>query len=449
MQPRLFFLLALLAIVSACKEELDMAPPGVPTLTAPQAAMVAALDTTLWPTDSVPLATPDTDLKWLDAVAEKRVVALGEATHGTREFFQMKDRIFRYLVEQHGFAAFAFEADFAESIYLDQYLQTGSGELRNLMETRMHFWTWRTEEVHDLLAWMYDYNVNIPEEAPLRYFGVDCQYLTYQHFLLEAYLRPVDPILADRVKEVVWAITAEDQQGFVNTTSDQHAAWQDSLEVLSVAMEARRNALIGASDYLTFEMHKHLLRSVHQVMQVKVAVVLGDQATNWRDAFMAENTEWILEVMGPAAKICVWAHNAHVARNALYGLGGAMGYHLGQSLGQDYAVIAFGFSQGQFTAVTERTGSFHGLNTQTIDELPRPTSANFLLHHAAPAAFVIDLDALALTPDWYDYFRGTQSFLQIGSIYNGVPSRYYRDLDLDDVFDWLVYYKHTSFARQL
>ena len=100
-------------------------------------------------------------------------------------------------------------------------------------------------------------------------------------------------------------------------------------------------------------------------------------------------------------------------------------------------MVAFGFSRGQFSAVTEHGTQYYGLHTQTIDEHPRPTSANYLFHSAAVPAFVVDLKGLALDPDWYDYLRVPQSFLQIGSVYNGVPSRYYRDLEL------------TSYARQL
>jgi erythromycin esterase len=136
---------------------------------------------------------PDTELAPLADLGQALVVGLGEATHGTHEFFAMKHRLFRYLVERFDFRVFAFECDYGESIYFDRWLNGEAGDLDNLMKTYMQFWTWRTIEVKALLNWMRQTNHARPETKRLHYIGVDCQFATYQPDLLREYLKRVSP----------------------------------------------------------------------------------------------------------------------------------------------------------------------------------------------------------------------------------------------------------------
>ncbi len=135
------------------------------------------------------LSWTDEDLRWLDPMAGKSVIALGEATHGTAEFFNAKHRIFKYLVENHGYKVFAFEADFGESIFINEAVQEGStDQIDALMKSKMHFWTWKTEEVKDLLEWMCEYNKGLPESERVQYMGVDCQFNTHHPDMIMEYL---------------------------------------------------------------------------------------------------------------------------------------------------------------------------------------------------------------------------------------------------------------------
>lgn len=154
--------------------------PDGPELDPDTQALVDILLDELEPLSDHPLGWEDQDLRWLDPLVNKSVVGLGEATHGTAEFFEAKHRIFRYLMENHGYKVYAFEADFGESIYIDEAIQKGNaGEIGSLMNAKMHFWTWKTEEVKALLEWMCTYNQGKAEEDKIHYVGVDCQFNTY------------------------------------------------------------------------------------------------------------------------------------------------------------------------------------------------------------------------------------------------------------------------------
>lgn len=92
-------------------------------------------------------------------VGDARIVSLGEATHGTREFFEMKHRILEFLVKEMGFNTFAIEATWPESNLVNNYIQTGEGDPARLL-AGLFFWTWNTQEVLDMILWMRENRVS-------------------------------------------------------------------------------------------------------------------------------------------------------------------------------------------------------------------------------------------------------------------------------------------------
>ncbi|RYG48112.1 hypothetical protein EON79_05470, partial [bacterium] len=108
------------------------------------------------------------------AIGGAKIVGLGEATHGSREIFQMKHRLFAFLVERMGFTVFALESSMPKTIAMDRYVTTGEGDLDAAVKAQ-GFWTWDTEEVRDLLVWMWTYNKNPRHRTKLRVVGVDMQ----------------------------------------------------------------------------------------------------------------------------------------------------------------------------------------------------------------------------------------------------------------------------------
>ncbi|MCH7903517.1 MAG: erythromycin esterase family protein [Armatimonadetes bacterium] len=102
------------------------------------------------------------------------VVGMGEPTHGSREVFQMKHRMFEYLVENHGFTVFALESNMSDTVALDRYVLYGEGSVQEAARAQ-GFWTWSTEEIVDLLEWMRTYNTDPEHLQKLRVVGIDMQ----------------------------------------------------------------------------------------------------------------------------------------------------------------------------------------------------------------------------------------------------------------------------------
>lgn len=137
-------------------------------------AAIQALREAAVPIASVDPTRDDRDLLFLkDALGKATLFGLGEATHGSREIFQMKHRLFRFLVERMGVTVLLMESSMPATIAMDEYVTQGKGDPVSAARNQ-GFWTWSTEEVRDLLKWMRAYNLD-PKHKKLRVVGIDMQ----------------------------------------------------------------------------------------------------------------------------------------------------------------------------------------------------------------------------------------------------------------------------------
>src|ERR1700731_372758 len=105
-------------------------------------------------------------------IGEARIVALGEATHGTREFFQLKHRMLEFLAAEKGFTIFSIEANMPEAYRLNDFVLNGRGDPAALLKG-MYFWTWNTEEVLNMILWMREFNRS--GKGRIEFTGFDMQ----------------------------------------------------------------------------------------------------------------------------------------------------------------------------------------------------------------------------------------------------------------------------------
>ncbi|UCH96753.1 MAG: erythromycin esterase family protein, partial [Candidatus Aminicenantes bacterium] len=128
--------------------------------------------------NAIPIKTADpiehhTDLMPLKGlIANRRIVALGEGTHGTSEFFKMKHRITKFLAEEMGFTVFAIEANMPEAREVNRYVLTGEGDPKKAL-AGLYFWTWNTSEVLNMIEWMRQHNLS--GKGKIEFYGFDMQ----------------------------------------------------------------------------------------------------------------------------------------------------------------------------------------------------------------------------------------------------------------------------------
>lgn len=176
-------------------------PAALPT--APDPARVAWLRDHAHPIAATDPSDNIDDLAFLkDIVGDARIVALGEATHGTREFFQMKHRITQYLATEMGFTIFAIEASTPESAKVSDYTVRNIGDSPDDLIRGMYFWTWSTDEVADMGRWMRTFNNGGPgNEAKAKHItftGFDMQTPDVAEKVAVDFLTPLDPDLGAR-----------------------------------------------------------------------------------------------------------------------------------------------------------------------------------------------------------------------------------------------------------
>ncbi|MEO9482766.1 MAG: erythromycin esterase family protein [Ekhidna sp.] len=282
-----------------------------------------------------PSASTD-DLKALDQYFQNRqLVGLGESTHGTHEFFVMRHRLIRYLVENHQFNRVFMEADFANCLAVNDYISGKGGTAAEAVDN-LALWPWETEEFVELVEWLKLYNQSHPSNS-VEFVGVDVQKIGETVRRLEMLLAKYD--LPGREDEMI------------DATAFYKLGGKEILEMRSVEVARYEGVDVSSfSSQDTYE-YKWLFRHLDQILSEKSEK--KSKQNGYRDKMMAEN---ILEHLkeGSKKKGVFWAHNGHVANlfNKKKDKGVAGGY-LKKTLGAEYFILGQEFDYGSFNARTK------------------------------------------------------------------------------------------------
>jgi len=440
MKQIILFLLALALCGCISVIPVSTTPSASPSSTAllistSSATGLAISADVLWlKANAIPFDTTDPDSNLEDlmplkgVIGSARIVALGEATHGTHEFFQMKHRMLEFLVEEMGFNIFAMEANWPEANLINDYIHTGMGDPTTLLKG-LYFWTWDTQEVLDMIRWMRAYNENPSNTSKISFFGFDMQYDQMARDTVAQYIQKVDP---KAVKQI-----ADDFSCSPTTSTDCQTKLQDVYDSLS---QHQANYTVKSSTAEFVE----ALHSARLVIEYEDFVSHNNDSTI-RDRYMAENITWLLDQAGPSAKIVLWAHNYHVGMSGDGQAGGdeisqTMGDYLRKQYGNQMVVFGFLFYQGLFNAIGE------GDRLQTFGVLP-PTinSYEYYFHEADLPRFFLDLRPVRSGSPAADWLLTPHPFHDIGAMYSPYDAQLsIENESLAKVFDVAIYFQDTS-----
>jgi erythromycin esterase-like protein len=304
----------------------------------------------VWRLDGIDPELPLDDLAPLRPILQgAHVVGLGEKIHTSGSYYTMKHRLFRFLVEEMGFRAFAIESNWAAASAVGQYVATCQGTPEAVVQNL--FGVWRSQEVADLARWMCEWNQAHPGD-PVTFFGFDIQQPQADgpallQFLAEQGLVADDPILVGLRR--CDGVSAPSQRRQV--TVENHEACQQALD----AAEAILNGIDpGDPIQAPIQPSREAVEwaRVHHIglraWQDQAFYDGRDFFRSWnmRDRGMALVFQRLRGLLAGEAKTAVWAHNSHLA--AVPPLAGAyvpMGVHLRSELGHQYASVALVSSQ--------------------------------------------------------------------------------------------------------
>ena len=371
---------------------------------------------------------------------DARVVAMGEATHGTREFQQIKVQTFRYLVENLGFTVFGLEANWPESLAVNDYVLGGDAD----PSPGLGFLWWKTEEMFALLRWMRQYNQDPAHTRKLKFYGFDMQLPGLAESNVLDYLRRVDPEAVDgatRVFEVLgrWG---ENKQ-YETASAEVKRRTAESLDALLRRFDERKSEWVRRSSEQDWTMARQNMAIV-KAAEAKLENQ-DERGRAFRDRAMAENVKWILDQEPPGTKMMLWAHNGHVATAAPRDTPDRMpmGGHLREFFGDRLVSCGFVFQQGGFRAVdmtVNQVGDF------TVGPAPRGSLDATLAGVGAPL-FAIDLRHLPAgkVADW---FAEPHFSRQIGGGYSeATPGVWMHRMRAAREFDLLIFVDKTTPSR--
>jgi len=298
----------------------------------------------------------NSDLALFDRiVGDARVVGLGESTHGTREFFQVKHRFLEHLVRTQGFDLFAIEANQLAVERLNQFVLGGPGTVREAM--RVMFRVWNTDEMQALVEWARRHNAANPRQQ-VRFVGYDMQDHRLPTDSLLALIRRVEPALSERATALTAEYRAQGGYTTPNVAESIRAAWHARADSLWREVTERRARWLATSttrtDSMAVEWGVQNANLLRQAAYLNVTLNSPD-----RDSLMAANLDWALRVLYPRSRVVVWAHDVHVSHGGdprrSFNAGAQMGAHLKHSYRLDYRAFSLVTRAGSYSATRSFT----------------------------------------------------------------------------------------------
>jgi len=376
------------------------------------------------------------------AVGDARIVSLGEATRGTREFSQLKHRLFEYLVNEKGFTVFALEANWSESRLLDRYIKFGDGNAKTLL-AGMAFWTWNTEEVLDLIEWIRSYNQAPGDHPTLSIAAFDMQRAHAAGAMVLEYLGRYSPDDVNPTAEAYTEAQMLDTRR-AQIYDDQAKAVADRAAAVLKIFDVKRTALTAASSSEAWRDARQAAAIVYQ----SCAMRIPGKGPAYRDEAMAGNVEWLRQ-QHPNEKVVLWAHNAHVSLGA--GADGlkSMGAWLRERYGKQMYVVGFAFRQGRLRAIGMENGKSTALSVYSAAPSPEGSGDAILSAAGMPLLFLdmANLPAGGPLARWLaepHLFHNVSANWVVGSDESNLEAE-----ALSKLYDGLIFVEESHAARAI
>jgi erythromycin esterase-like protein len=321
----------------------------------------------------VPLAsTPDAYSPLLDAIGKSRFALIGEASHGTHEFYRERAEITKRLIREKGFTAVAVEADWPDAYRLNRYVR-GQSDDRDANQALSGFrrfptWMWRNTVVAEFAEWLREYNARRPGSEQVGFYGIDLYSLFKSMQAVLEHLERSDPEAARRarVRYSCFDHFGEDSQAYGYAAAYGMGKNCED-EVVKQLIEMTRLSAGSstddrAGDELFFaQENARLVKNAEEYYRT----MFRGRVSSWnlRDRHMTETIRRLDEHLGRGGspqKIAIWAHNSHLGDASATEMGDAGEYNVGQLMreccGQETFLIGFSTYTGTVTAASDWDG---------------------------------------------------------------------------------------------
>ncbi len=380
-----------------------------------------------------------------EILKDKKIVAMGEATHGTKEFFEMKHRMFEFLVEKMDYRIFAIEAEFGDCQDINDYVLNGSGTPDEAI-SYFGMWPWTTEEVLDMLKWMRTYNENPEHKRKIKFYGYDMQNHDKDINKVLDYIKKVENNDYLHSVELMLEDINPDIKNYYG--KDKLNDIKNDIEKLKTEFEKSKERYVKRTSTWEYELVHQNLNLITQSVGLSIISKKGTSIDefNFRDFCMAQNVKWILDYEKQFGndKIMLWAHNGHVSRK--YGVPECalkpMGGNLKEIFNDNYYSIGFDFYEGSFRSFIPGILSLANFN---IKNSPQDSMAYSFEKTGVPLSFM-DFKSAAEDKSIAAWLSQEQFIHNVGAVYLGFPELTFLPQVPMECFDGLIFVKQTSAA---
>ena len=337
----------------------------------PKATLSRQLETVAHPLTGAPA-----DYEPLFAlIGNARFVLLGEASHGTHEFYRERAQITKRLIQEKGFTAVAVEADWPDAYRVNRYVRGVSDDAESVEALanfkRFPTWMWRNADVLDFVGWLRAYNdARASGATPVGFYGLDLYSLNASITAVLGYLDKVDPEAARRARYRYGCFEhfGEDTQAYgyaasigLSKSCEEQVVSQLTELQRRAAQYAGRDGRVAPDEFFYTEQNARLVKNAEEYYRS----MFEGRVSSWnlRDTHMAETLDALLAHLGRKggrSKVVVWAHNSHVGDARATQMGEAGEINIGQLARQKYPgqalLVGFSTFTGTVTAASEWGG---------------------------------------------------------------------------------------------
>jgi erythromycin esterase-like protein len=296
---------------------------------------------------------------FFERFSDARVVLLGEATHGTSEFYRARAAISRALIERHGFNIVAVEADWPDAARIDRFVRHKPyAPSEQQAFARFPTWMWRNAQVHDFVVWLRAYNEQLAPHKRAEFRGLDIYSLGSSIAAVLAYLDKNDPASAKEARRRYACLTPWQQEPARYGRAVLYGREPCEPQVvaqLQDLLNSRLERMKGDSDaFLDAAQNARIVRAAEQYYRIMYEG--SRESWNLRDRHMFDTLQHLMSAR-PDPKAIIWAHNAHIGNAAATSMGWEGEFNIGElcrtAFGDEVIAVGFGTDRGTVAAADD------------------------------------------------------------------------------------------------
>ena len=392
----------------------------------------------------------------MDRIGDARIVMLGEASHGTHEYYTWRTHISKKLIKEKGFNFIAVEGDWPDCYRLNRFGKGYDAEYKSAYKVLHAFnrwptWMWANWEIVALADWLYEYNINLPANKKVGFYGLDVYSLWESMESIMKYLKSADPSALKIAEEAYNCFEPyRNDEGSSYARASQFVPELCQNEVVDLLKEVQQKLPTYNTDYENvFSAEQNALVTVNAEKYYRAMIKGGPHSWNVRDRHMADTMERLLNFHGDDSKVIVWEHNTHIGDARATDMANEGMYNIGELARLEHhekGVVLVGFGSYKGTVMA---GKRWGAEMQVMP-LPEAKTGSweYLLHKSGSEDKLLVMDDFTKDDMLMENQLGHRA---VGVVYNPAYEQYgnYVPSILPMRYDAFIYLDETKALHPL